>query len=79
MVHDLVEPVGHDLGSDVRVEDPDCLDKIGSGHRPSAGFEDLAGEDAAVMGEIGRDGSDLLTAKLIDWRNRWSPTPSPIR
>ena len=21
----------------------------------------------------------LLTAKLIDWRNRWSPTPSPIR
>ena len=31
------------------------------------------------MGEIGRDGSDLLTAKLIDWRNRWSPTPSPIR
>ena len=21
----------------------------------------------------------LLTAKLIDWRNGWSPTPSPIR
>ena len=21
----------------------------------------------------------LLTAKLIGWRNRWSPTPSPIR
>jgi len=21
----------------------------------------------------------LLTAKLIDWRNRWSPAPSPIR
>ncbi len=21
----------------------------------------------------------LLTAKLIDWRNRWSPTLSPIR
>jgi transposase len=21
----------------------------------------------------------LLTAKLIDWRNRWSPTPAPIR
>jgi len=21
----------------------------------------------------------LLTAKLIDWRNHWSPTPSPIR
>jgi transposase len=21
----------------------------------------------------------LLTAKLIDWRNRWSPTPTPIR
>lgn len=21
----------------------------------------------------------LLTAKLIDWRNRWSPSPSPIR
>ena len=21
----------------------------------------------------------LLTAKLIDWQNRWSPTPSPIR
>jgi transposase len=21
----------------------------------------------------------LLTAKLIDWRNRWSPTPPPIR
>ena len=21
----------------------------------------------------------LLAAKLIDWRNRWSPTPSPIR
>jgi IS5 family transposase len=21
----------------------------------------------------------LLTAKLIDWRNRWSPHPSPIR
>ena len=21
----------------------------------------------------------LLTAKLIDWRNRWSPDPSPIR
>ena len=21
----------------------------------------------------------LLTAKLIDWRNRWSPTTSPIR
>jgi putative transposase len=21
----------------------------------------------------------LLTAKLIDWRNRWSPPPSPIR
>jgi hypothetical protein len=21
----------------------------------------------------------LLTAKLIDWRNRWSPTPLPIR
>jgi transposase len=21
----------------------------------------------------------LLAAKLIDWRNRWSPTPPPIR
>jgi len=21
----------------------------------------------------------LLTAKLIDWQNRWSPTPPPIR
>jgi len=21
----------------------------------------------------------LLTAKLVDWRNRWSPTPPPIR
>jgi hypothetical protein len=21
----------------------------------------------------------LLAAKLIDWRNRWSPAPSPIR
>jgi hypothetical protein len=21
----------------------------------------------------------LLTAKLIDWRNRWSPGPPPIR
>ena len=21
----------------------------------------------------------LITAKLIDWRNRWSPNPPPIR
>jgi hypothetical protein len=59
-VHNLVEPVGHDLGSDVRVEDPDRVHELGPGHRPSTGFEDLAVESAAVVGEIGGDGSALL-------------------